>query len=671
MGIPRLSQDLQPYMERVILGKTVQTSPPHDATNIHSLILDGPSIVYYVYNKLLAYKTVGSSTSTAAAVPVPTYEEINQASHRFLDQLTSHGLEIENIFFDGGLPQAKRDTRLTRMERLRQQLDAYRKAHPESFPIVSSRLLQHQHVDLDKALWNTSVMATRKASLPAPPFMVASVIESLRGSPQWGDKVQLVPGEADLFCALAAKESGAAILTNDSDLAVHDLGSEGRIVLLQSIEKQSIVVTPTPTSPKETIVTALALNPSHMAERLDVTSLLRFGFERSIDHSLSVSMVRERARDDSRLEKYRAEYALFAEQYLASPAAAGPVRVSPAALNATCIDPRTAELIVDIADTPHIYLTPLVEDPSRDSSWSYGVEIRQLAYSLLATVNAKTEGVTKSQIVTEYARKGQRIAATKVTALSIAKNHDRVRETLGLLQNCVSSSTDNKSILSWYILAIRIIYQQKVDAGKNVPTLSQTLHLLGLTASSKIPVSWDEIHLLANAHAVLYSCRMLKQIMRYVLDHRKQTSGTPFYDQGSPAVSEDHSLSPGWDDDLAEPMDQLYERFELMPNIEALFLDVPHLRRQIRQLDLETRNYAITQLKGITGFLDETEQSPSSQTDEGLGSDHVPRFHEAGDIDQDWVTAKPKKKKRKFGQESNAATPSTRRANPFDLLMED
>lgn len=659
MGIPRLSQDLHPYTERVVLGQPQQTSLAVDASSVQTLIIDGPSVVYFVYNKLLAYKSLGSAP---AAVAVLTYEEINRASQYFLHQLTRYGVDTRNIFFDGGLPEAKRGVRLLRMERLRQQLEAYRKAQPETFPIVGSPV----DLDLETALWNTPVMSTRKFTLPAPPFMVASVIERLRASDEWKDRVQIVPGEADLFCAQAAKDSGAAILTNDSDLAVHDLGSDGRIVLLQSIEKTVVG--------RNTAVTALALNPRQMAQRLDVSSLLRFGFERSIDPSLSVSLVRERARDESRLDKYRTEYTVFAEPYLAV------VPVNSSSLPAlNSIDPRTAELIVDMkTNTPHIYLTPLVEDPSRDSSWSYGADLRQMAYSLLGS---------KSTMVTEYARKGQRIAATTVLALHPSKLRDCLSETLQLLlDHGLSSPKDHNSMLKWYSLAFGIIFQQKLDAGKTTPKVSQILRLLGLTVSSTSRLSWDDVHLLANTHAVLYSLRMLQQITGYVLNNRKNN--------GLPASrGENHSVhtAPGTvshdnEGDLVEVVEQLYECLNLMPEIEHLFLDIPHLRRHVGTLDLETRDTTIVHLKCILEAADDeaTPNTPVQSTNiltpgdtigpHSLDASDVERSQEASSHDdddddgQDWTTTNPKKK-RKIEQKANTR-PSTRSANLFDLLME-
>lgn len=64
-----------------------------------------------------------------------------------------------------------------------------------------------------------------KSKLPPPPFLVSAVIESLFGS-EYADRMWVVDGEADAFCAAAAFEAarhqdaavGITIFTNDSDL---------------------------------------------------------------------------------------------------------------------------------------------------------------------------------------------------------------------------------------------------------------------------------------------------------------------------------------------------------------------------------------------------------------------------------------------------------------------
>src|SRR4051794_40318818 len=102
MGIPRLSQDLHPYADRVPIGKL---NPSTSTLNIEHLVIDGPSLVYLAYNRLLAYR---ASRSPVLNGGIPRYSEINHGFQYFLADLEDCGAQIHWIFFDGGLPIAKR-----------------------------------------------------------------------------------------------------------------------------------------------------------------------------------------------------------------------------------------------------------------------------------------------------------------------------------------------------------------------------------------------------------------------------------------------------------------------------------------------------------------------------------------------------------------------------------
>jgi len=86
MGIPRLTQDLNPYTERIALGR----GDSQGLFNFQRLIIDGPSLVYFVYNKLLAVKL---SHRLAPPGAVPTYLELNNAVLQLLVDLEEQGVE--------------------------------------------------------------------------------------------------------------------------------------------------------------------------------------------------------------------------------------------------------------------------------------------------------------------------------------------------------------------------------------------------------------------------------------------------------------------------------------------------------------------------------------------------------------------------------------------------
>ncbi|EXJ67996.1 uncharacterized protein A1O5_08611 [Cladophialophora psammophila CBS 110553] len=648
MGIPRLSQDLASYADHIVLGKPPPASLQAEVTIIKDLIIDGPSLVYWVYNKLLAHQLLNS---LARATLPPTYFQINQALHHLLNDLQAHGIHIQHIFFDGGLPTSKRDVRLERMEKLRQQLETYRKLYPEFPPIAASPDLR----DFDKMLWHTPVLSTRKSTLPPPPFMVASVIEFLCNT-EWGDCVHVVPGEADMFCALAAQQSAhvVAILTNDSDLAVHDLGSNGRVALLHSIESKCRP------SHRESYISALSLNPNLIAARLKVSSLLGFGFERFLDSSASLANIQERARDSSRLERLQNEYLAFAKPFtLTLPEAAHPHSYL------ENMDPRTAEIVSNFDESPHIYFIPLLEDPQRDSSWSYGAHIRLIAYSLLfKTLPVNIVGTSPHMV--ECARKGQRITSLSVATLNVSELAKQAAELLQLLDTYISSCKqgpiprNGATLVEWYLLAIHLIQQEKIRLDKATPTSEQTLRLLGWPSTTQFSpmapmrINWDDIHFLANIHAVLYSLRILAQMTGYVLNHIKGTPGN---------TNMTNIQKPAHTDDVSVLISYIHHKLSTMPPIETLFLDIPHIRAKLSDLDLETRTSAIELLKHQLDPNYSNTQREKEDTSEAANI-KGPRS-----IDGEWIATTSKKRKRK--QQSKFQGVTTRSTNGFDLLSED
>ncbi|KIX95557.1 uncharacterized protein Z520_08677 [Fonsecaea multimorphosa CBS 102226] len=646
MGISRLSQDLSPYADHVVLGTSPQTPLPPEATIIKDLIVDGPSLVYWVYNRLVAYQRLNSPTS--AALP-PTYLEINNTLHHMLNDFQAHGVNIQHIFFDGGLPASKRKVRFERMEKLRQQLETYRKLYPEFPPVAALP----GPLDLEKMLWDTPVLSTRRSILPAPPFMVASAIESLSTS-DWKDRVHVVPGEADAFCALAAQQSVpvVAVLTNDSDLSVHDLGPNGRVVLLHSLENKQR------RPHKESYISALSLDPKLVANRMKVSSLLGFGFERFLDSGASFAIIQQRARDSSRLERLQDEYRVFAEPFIPTP----PLSMHPFS-RLENIDPRTAEIVSNLEDPPHIYLTPLLEDPQRDSSWSYGAKIRQLAYSLLL-MTSPSIAMRKSSHVVESARKGQRIISVSVACLQHSEITEQAAELLQLLEayisgpNCSPTVPDGSMLLEWYSLAVYLIQQEKFRLGKPPPTLQQILRLLGLGSTPQIPhrapmrVTWDDIHLLSNIHAVLYSIRILSQITEYLVNPPEEF----------PARTTISELAQC--DDISRLTNNIRLKLSALPPIEKLFLDIPNLRAQLSKQDLEKQSSEITLFNRLL--------NPSSGDDQMDEHDTSDAAQGRDFKDEYWTTTTSKKKrKRKSEWQGNPETITERRRNGFDLLPEE
>ncbi|KAJ9606830.1 hypothetical protein H2200_008840 [Cladophialophora chaetospira] len=642
MGIQRLLQDLLPYAEGVTFGAAPKGTL--ECNTIKNLVVDGPSLVYFVYHKLLSYQK-------SAALP-PTYAEINQGVRHILADIQSHGVCIRQIFFDGGLPKSKREIRLSRMEKVRQQIEIFRHVRPGFLPTGPSST---KVTDFEKVLWEHSAMPTSSFTLSAPPFMVASAVENLRTSNSaWKDMVQVVAGEADLYCALAARGAAEtiAILTNDTDLAVHDLGPNGRVALLHSLEKapQKLSAHALPA------LVALSINPISVASRLNVSSLLAFGFERSLDSSASTAVIRERAADKSRLGRLRTEYSSFFEEYLPSSEA-----FANDCLQLNDIDARTAELLVDLEGTPHVYLTPVLEDPQRDSSWSYGAGIRQLAYSMLVslTLCKREQDKDCTTVITEYARRGQRIAPTTVPSL---KRSDIVLQAAALEELLIIYLQRSTSLAAWYSLAVHIVHQEQVNLEKARPSVDQILRLFGLLQTRSLAlkqsasITWDDIHILANIHAVLYSLRMLYQIIGHILKRPLRPR--------EPAIVPKSGLNSHHDEGLAKNTMRLHKLLSRMPSIAELFLDVPHLRTEIGKTNIETRNSMILHLQGALGHRVKSKPEKVILDEQGSQNANIE------DQNGEWSSVKPKGRRKGERHTVEVIEPS-HSTNMFRLLLED
>jgi hypothetical protein len=100
-----------------------------------------------------------------------------------------------------------------------------------SHPHGSSRLPENAFEAMKAAISLTQIIDNSSYSrwLPKPPFLIPAVIEILKSCQTWGSLVEVVSGEADMFCAEDVRKHGGIILTGDSDLLITDLGPDGKV----------------------------------------------------------------------------------------------------------------------------------------------------------------------------------------------------------------------------------------------------------------------------------------------------------------------------------------------------------------------------------------------------------------------------------------------------------
>lgn len=89
MGIPRLTQDLQAFLEPMVVS-----SHPLNERGVHlrKFVVDGPSMVYHVYNKLTTYKL--ATASTKSLCDLPSYDDLARGVEHFLKDLENCGADV-------------------------------------------------------------------------------------------------------------------------------------------------------------------------------------------------------------------------------------------------------------------------------------------------------------------------------------------------------------------------------------------------------------------------------------------------------------------------------------------------------------------------------------------------------------------------------------------------
>jgi hypothetical protein len=405
-------------------------------------------------------------------------------------------------------------------------------------------------------IWNSGrSLPARWKNLPENPFMVSAVFEDLCGRwsrervwnefqyrldvtllPEdeypWKNITVMVPGEADTECARLAKSTKSAILTSDSDLLVHDLGVEGSVVFLNSLqltEESESERTEDGSSSNLNSTQALKLKlcgqgitPHALSRQLGIPNIQRFAYELREDPHAPFSKLLRLAReykygDD---EKRSIEYCDFLREYEYGPSPnlyAAKDSEENLKLFTQGLDPRVSELFwqFDSPDTYtqasqfHVYLGILHEDSSRRCAWEQARSYRSLGYALL---NLSRPAEQQSQTIYEFVRRGGRIVAEQVTLAGEKTVISDLLHLQGRLDLARSTFDRDSSSDFWFLFALSEVYQELSNT-TTPPTAKQLQGFLGKGFMGK-GTDWGDIHLLAQVQAVLYSLRMLQQLIQ-------------------------------------------------------------------------------------------------------------------------------------------------------------
>ena len=427
----------------------------------------------------------------------------------------SLNLSSDAIYFDGYLPLYKQKTRLQRLENSRRELLDFKAKYADGVPILPATYRftstsATAYMPLDSPLPRSN----RYNGIPAAPFFVASIIETLLES-KYAALTDVVPGEADTFCAAAARKAdrGALIFTNDSDLLVHDLGPERGVVFLKQIEFITDDGKTNHSRTSDTIRARCFWN-HNIAQRLGIDNCKRLVFEIKYDPSTTLKAAIKRAKrplsDASALTEFLSE---FDPELLELGPPQQDHHLKPDRQMNRYLDPRVSELVLQVTEKIsveliYIYLPALIEDPDRASAWNNTTEDRAFTYSCLQYYIPAN---VRIRLINEVFRKGDRIATTQIPLLSKSDTSEYARRLLQRIQDHQKNIREKG--MAPYGFWRSYAVSRVTGSEPSTEAFQSVFRGEGMASFW----SWRDVQLTAQIEAVLYSLRILKQLLRYLV----------------------------------------------------------------------------------------------------------------------------------------------------------
>ena len=458
------------------------------------------------------------------------------------------------IYFDGFLPPRKwaiRRGRLIKSTKTMTDASSFMSSgvsRPRGNTSFSSNITL---ADLGRA----GTGSTRR--FPKHAFLVPAVAESVRSSKQWRDLVQVVPGEADTYCAEDIRQSGGIVLTSDSDLLMEDLGSQGSVAFFWEIGTKS------EPSGEAGELFALTYSARQLAEQLGLQGyggIPRLAFEMTtrhtgLDGALHFAKASETTEDlvKENYEKFLKEH-LVPQEYISAD--------HPVISLLTSLDPRVSELIIqslniDLApdsktssstdndtttaatttglprgpDKISMFLPVMVEDNARKSSWTTSEPVRQLCYAIAQQKNKQSGPQRDDVVVIEYRTLESSKGGRLVTLPSPAEVESSCAQLLATLEQ-IELGLPGRDLL-WLALAIYQDIDWSVSNDRNPLSIQVISEAGSLFLAAKTNTGekqqqkqqqsphqqqpgkygWDILHFTAQVQASLYSLRMLQQVL--------------------------------------------------------------------------------------------------------------------------------------------------------------
>jgi hypothetical protein len=416
--------------------------------------------------------------------------------------------------------------RLERLVTQTQGLTSYHQTNP-----IPCRAIFPNPENFSSRLFGHTAIRSNLTGLCPLSFLVPAVLESLVASTQYRDITEIVPGEADLYCAKYLKQNGGIIFTGDSDLLVHDLGPDGAVSLFRDVEFPSIDnfdTLCTKLFQQSTIVDRLALPKSH--------GLHALAFEMTMDNHCTFPKLLAQAKllkavsaNPKMYEEYLKEYTQLPPNLKAE--SGGSAEVAKVLKN---LDPRISEYalqfpcLAEIAGqpplesigsrTPHIFLPFLIDCPVRTNAWEVSSTIRQLAYGLMNLCVPKEQQIST---VFEHRKQQDKSPGRELQLPIIAQISEACTAVSNLFEQLQEKHQSLSETQVWTAVAVNqeLEWSHAHSRSPLSHVIIQQFELLESKTEMARTLTWDIMHFFAQIQGSYYSLRMLKQIAELVVSH--------------------------------------------------------------------------------------------------------------------------------------------------------
>jgi hypothetical protein len=148
-----------------------------------------------------------------------------------------------------------------------------------------------------------------------------------------------------------------------------------------------------------------------------------------------------------------------------------------------------------------MYLPFPIDDPSRTTSWTLGIKIRKIAYSLLRPGKNTTN---------EWTRRGPRIAERKIEHLLLEQVLKELQEWSNFIRPLMQTElSGNIKVVMWRLLGVYGVCRYLLDEERSLPGREVLCNVLSRGGGGSR--DWNVVHFEAQVQAYLYSWRMVRQ----------------------------------------------------------------------------------------------------------------------------------------------------------------